>query len=97
MNQVGNSQTIYDAFTAKNDIFTESERIKSYLERGLPFEKRDATREDIVRRALGGYVVRLEINGKALAHQPGDIAHAVLVSGFNDEKIRLETPMEFMV
>lgn len=87
------NEAAYQEFTAANDISTESTRIKEYLQRGLPFERRKATIEDIRQKALGGYIVRLdEINGKALAERPGHVGHAVLVSAFNDEVVRLENP-----
>lgn len=92
MKQAGGNKAVFDKICETNDIATESERIRRYLERGLPFEQREATKEDITTLAVGGYVVRLEVNGKALADQPGDLGHAVLVSGFNDTHIRLENP-----
>lgn len=66
--------------------------VKQYLDRHLPFKQREALQNDIISLALGGYVVRLELNGKALAGQPGDVGHAVIVSGFNETAIRLENP-----
>jgi hypothetical protein len=82
----------YIQFLRANDLKLEASRIHSYLTRGLSFEKRQATREDITQRMIGGYVVRLEVNGKQLADQPGFVNHAVVVSGFNDAAVRLENP-----
>jgi hypothetical protein len=80
------------AFTSTNDIVQEAKRIDTYLKLELPFEQRRARQEDITARMLGGWVVRLEVNGKSLANRDGYAAHAVLVSGFNDEEVRLENP-----
>lgn len=82
----------YESYAKTSDIPLESSRVKDYLERQLAFDQREATRHDITSLALGGYVVRLELNGKILADQPGDVGHAVVVSGFNDSNIRLENP-----
>ncbi len=41
---------------------------------------------------MDGWAVRLEVNGKVLADQPGYVAHAVMVSGFSDTLVRLENP-----
>lgn len=82
----------YINFLRVNDIALEAARIRSYLSKGLSFEKRQATPEDITKRMIGGYIVRLEVNGKKLADQPGFVNHAVVVSGFNDSVVRLENP-----
>jgi hypothetical protein len=82
----------FEAFKATNDIELEAQRIDIYLRKGLSFERRAATQKDITARLLGGWVVRLEVNGKTLADQEGYAAHAVLVSGFNDDVVRLENP-----
>lgn len=82
----------YISFLHANDIRLEAARIQSYIESDLPFEKRQGTPDDITHRMLGGFVVRLEVNGKRLADQPGFVNHAVVVSGFNDSVVRLENP-----
>lgn len=82
----------YVAFLRSNDIAAEAARIQAYLEANLPFEQRQATTDDITRRMIGGYIVRLEVNGKRLANQPGFVNHAVVVSGFSDSVVRLENP-----
>ena len=82
----------YEVFASTNDFVAEAERIDTYLGLKLPFEQRRARQDDITSRILGGWVVRLEVNGKALAEREGFAAHAVLVSGFNDEIVRLENP-----
>jgi hypothetical protein len=82
----------YISFLHTNDVPLEGARIQSYIDSGLPFEKRRATTEDITRRMLGGYAVRLEVNGRKLADQPGFVNHAVIVSGFNDSIVRVENP-----
>lgn len=82
----------YSSFLRVNDITLEADRLRSYIEGGLPFEKRQATPDDIIRRMIGGYIIRLEVNGKKLADQPGFVNHAVVVSGFNDSVVRLENP-----
>ena len=92
LDQFGGNVESYEKFAAVNALELEASRIGQYLAQGLPFERREATRDDIVSLALGGYVVRLEVNGKTLADQPGDTAHAVIVSGFDDTNIRLENP-----
>lgn len=92
LNQFGGNVEAYERFAAVNNLPLEASRIGQYLAKGLPLEQREATRDDIVSLALGGYVVRLEVNGKTLADQPGDTAHAVVVSGFDDEHIWLENP-----
>jgi hypothetical protein len=75
----------------QNDLLLEAHHVQRYLDRGLPFEQRRATRADIISHALDG-LVRLEVNGKILARQDGFANHAVLVSGFNDSVVRLENP-----
>lgn len=90
--QFGGNVEQYEAYAKTSDISLEGARVKEYLERQLPFDQREATRYDITSLALGGHVVRLELNGKALADQPGDVGHAVVVSGFSDTVIRLENP-----
>lgn len=82
----------YMTFTQVNDITLESQRMKTYLDLGLPFERRKGTREDITSLMLDGQLVRLEVNGKRLAEQEGYANHAVLVSGFSDAVVRLENP-----
>ena len=91
LRQFGNQASL-DKFKSSNDLGLEAARINTYLNRGLPFEKREATREDITSRLMGSWAVRLEVNGETLADQDGYAPHAVLVSGFNDEVIRLENP-----
>jgi hypothetical protein len=86
------NEQAYDNFLRTNDITLEASRIRSYLQRDLAFEKRRATPEDITQRMIGGYVVRLEVNGKKLADRTGFVNHAVIVSGFNDSVVRLENP-----
>lgn len=90
--QTNGDMDTFNKICKTNDLTRESARIREYLNRGLSLEMREATREDITRLALGGHVVRLEVNGKSLAGQPGDLGHAVLVSGFSDTHIRLENP-----
>lgn len=80
------------AFKDTNDLTLEASRIGAYLERGLPFAQREATFEDITTVTDDGYMVRLEVNGKPLAGQPGVAAHAVVVSAFNKTHVRLENP-----
>ncbi len=92
LDQFNGNVEAYKRFATMNDLPLEADRIGRYLAQGLPFERRGATRKDIVALALGGYVVRLELNGKVLADQPGDTAHAVVVSGFDNDHIRLENP-----
>lgn len=82
----------YQAFVQSNDLPQEAVRIHEYFSRGLTFEKRQATVDDIRHRMIGGYVVRLEVNGKVLAGQPGFVNHAVVVSGFGDGVVRIENP-----
>lgn len=82
----------FERFTEKNNLELEAHRIQEYLGRDLPFEQRPATHEDIRTRLLAGWLVRLEVNGKPLAGELGLVNHAVLVSGFNDNVVRLENP-----
>lgn len=92
MRQQITSEESFSAFQNSNDLPLEAARVRGYLTRGLPFEQRPATKDDITARLTDGWLVRLELNGKVLANQPGNVAHTVLVSGFSDSSIRLENP-----
>lgn len=84
---IGNNQRSEDAQTRKAAL-----SMKEYLERGLVFEQRKATKEDIISKLLGGAIVRLEVLGGPLAGVDDDTNHSVLVSGFGEEIVRLENP-----
>jgi hypothetical protein len=86
------SDEAFGDYMAANDVDLEARRVKEYLLRGLPFEQKHATSDDITTQLLKGWLVRLEVNGKVLANQEGYANHAVMVSGFNDKTIRLENP-----
>lgn len=79
-------------FKEVNDLELEASRIGNYLAQGLPFEQRQARIDDITSLATAGKLVRLEVNGKKLADEDGFTAHAVIISAFNDQYIRLENP-----
>lgn len=75
-----------------SDLSLEAKRVSEYLDRGLSFEQRPATSDDIKAFLQDDWLVRLEVNGKVLADQPGYGAHSVLVSGFNDEQVIIQNP-----
>lgn len=89
--QISNDES-YNQFLQTNDLQREAARVREYFQKQLAFEQRLATNDDIRERALGGYVVRLEVNGEVLAGHTGYTNHAVLISGFNDEIVRVENP-----
>ena len=89
--QIPNEDT-FENFIKTNDLYLEAARIEEYLALGLSFEHRPASPDDIIGRLSNGWMVRLEVNGKTLADQPGYTTHAVMVSGFNDDAVRLENP-----
>jgi hypothetical protein len=75
-----------------SDLPLEARRVQEYLDRGLVFEEREATADDIKDYLQAGWLVRLEVNGKPLADQSGYGAHSVLVSGYNNETVILQNP-----
>lgn len=84
---IEDGQTSIDTQTRKAAI-----NMKEYLERGLVFEQRRATKEDIISKLLRGAMVMLEVQVGSLAGENDDTDHSVLVSGFGDEIVRLENP-----
>lgn len=82
----------FEQFTKSNDIELEASRIQTYLDSGLTFIHGRADQNDITTGLLRGEMIRLEVNGKRLAEQEGYMAHAVVVSGFSDQFVRLENP-----
>lgn len=82
----------FENFILANDLDAEARRAQEYLDMGLPFEQRRAIPDDITNLMEQGWLVRLEVNGKRLADQEGYANHAVMVSGYNDDVVRLENP-----
>jgi hypothetical protein len=77
---------------AHSDLSLEAKRVDEYLDRGLRFEQRVASIDDIKGFLQDKWLVRLEVNGKPLADQPGYGAHSVIVSGFNDDTVIIQNP-----
>ena len=70
----------------------EVERIKKYIELGLPLEKRPATDDDIRHFIDDGWLVRLEVNDRPLAGLRGYNGHSILVIGYDEYSVTIHNP-----
>lgn len=80
-------ESAYRFQVGHSDLPLEARRAQEYLDRGLLFEEREATTDDVRQFLQGGWLVRLEVNGKRLADQPGYSAYSILVTGCNDDTV----------
>lgn len=92
MRTLFSDETAYRFQVEHSDLPLEARRAQEYLDRGLRFEEREATIDDIKQFLQDGWLVRLEVNGKPLADQSGYGAHSVLVSGYDEETVILQNP-----
>lgn len=74
------------------DLKLEAERMKEYMELGLPLERRAATDEDIKHFLDDGWLVRLEVNARPLAGRTGYEGHSVVVIGYDDNEVVIHNP-----
>lgn len=74
------------------DLEKEAQRIKQYIESGLPLEQRQATKEDIKQFLDDGWLVHLEVNANTLSGKPGYEGHSVLAIGYDDSSVTLHNP-----
>lgn len=75
-----------------SDMPAEATKAKEYLDKGLPFEHRRATFDDLRRLLDEGWLVRLEVNGMPLADKPGFDPHSVLAIGYDKSGAILHNP-----
>lgn len=77
---------------AHSDLELEAERMKEYLESGLPLERRQGTIEDIKKFIDDGWLVRLEVNGMPLIGKTGYDGHSVLVIDYDKDTATIHNP-----
>lgn len=77
---------------ANSNLSGEAERVKRYLEQGLPFEQRVGTRKDIKQLLDDGWLVMLDVNENPLSGKDGYIGHVVLVTGYDDKEATIHNP-----
>lgn len=82
----------YEWQVTHGDLEQEAERIKQYMQSGLPLEKRKATNEDIKRFLEDGWLVHLEVNARTLSGKAGYDGHSILVIGYNDKEVIIHNP-----
>jgi len=75
-----------------SDLPKETERIKQYLDKGLPLEHRVGTRQDIKNFLDDGWLVMLEVNENVIAGIEGYLGHVVLVVGYDDNNVAIHNP-----
>ena len=75
-----------------SDLPLEADRMKQYLDKGLPLEQRKGTRQDIKDLLNGGWLVMLEVNENVIAGTPGYLGHVVLVIGYDDKNVTIHNP-----
>jgi len=82
----------YEWQIAHSDLNQEAARIKQYLARGLPLEKRVGTNEDIKHFLDNGWLVKLAINTRILSGKSGYDGHSILVIGYDDNEVIIHNP-----
>lgn len=75
-----------------SDLPKEAERMRQYLDRGLPLKQRKGTRQDIKDFLDDGWLVMLEVNENVIADKPGYLGHVVLVIGYDDKNVTIHNP-----
>ena len=75
-----------------SDLPKEAERIKQYMDKGLPLEQRKGTRRDIKDLLDGGWLVMLDVNENVIAGVPGYLGHDILVIGYDDKNVTIHNP-----
>ncbi len=82
----------YQYQIANTDLQLEADRMRQYIESGLPLERRKATSEDIRHFLDDGWLVHLEVNANTLASEPGYEGHSVLVIGYDEDGATIHNP-----
>jgi hypothetical protein len=77
---------------ANTDLQLEADRMRQYIESGLPLERRKATTEDIQHFLDDGWLVHLEVNAHTLAGKPGYEGHSILVVAYDDQGVTIHNP-----
>jgi len=75
-----------------SDLPKEAERVKQYLDKGLPLEHRKGTRQDIQNFLDDNWLVMLEVNENVIAGIEGYLGHVVLVVGYDDKAVTIHNP-----
>jgi hypothetical protein len=75
-----------------SDLPKEAERIKQYLDKGLPLEHRVGTRQDIKNFLDDSWLVMLEVNENVIAGIEGYLGHVILVVGYDDNNVTIHNP-----
>lgn len=78
--------------TANTDLQLEADRMRQYIENGLPLERRKATNEDIKSFLGEGWLVHLEVNANTLAGKIGYEGHSILVIDYDDTGVVVHNP-----
>lgn len=74
------------------DLKLEAERMKQYLDSGLPLERRKGTVGDIKKFLDDGWLVRLEVNEPPLIGKTGYIGHSILVLSYDKDGVTIHNP-----
>lgn len=74
------------------DLALEAERMKRYMDSGLPLEHRKASDEDIKHFLDEGWLVHLEVNANTLSNKSGYEGHSVLIIGYDDNGVFIHNP-----
>jgi hypothetical protein len=82
----------YEWQVKHSDLEQEAERIRDYMDSGLPLESRKATIEDIKRFIDDGWLVHLEVNARTLSGKTGYDGHSILVIGYDDQEVVIHNP-----
>lgn len=82
----------YEYQITNTDLQLEAERMRQYIEGGLPLERRKATNEDIKRCLDDGWLVHLEVNANTIAGEPGYEGHSILVIGYDEDGVTIHNP-----
>lgn len=77
---------------ANTNLQLEAERIRQYMESGLPVERRKATNQDIKHFLNDGWLIHLEVNANTLVGKPGYEGHSILVIDYDDEGAIIHNP-----
>lgn len=82
----------YEWQVQHGDLELEAKRLQEYIQSGLSYEARKATREDIMRFLDDGWLVRLEVNAQTLVSKPGYDGHSILVIGYDENGFTIHNP-----
>jgi len=82
----------YQWQVAHSDLEQEAARMKQYMAKGLPLEKRQGTNDDIKQFLDDGWLVRLEVNARTLSGKSGYEGHSILVIDYTDDEVTIHNP-----